>query len=652
MQFPETDARKFHDATSRVLTPAGGPADGTDSEGIHTSRWMSKESNFPKVQGETASGRNSGNELFSQRSASNSFPSSLTTFSSNKNEQHSTARHFSSTIAASSRASRANKGNIINRSDENNTHELRGRKKKDSVQNRLFADGSSALFPTRRIYEKEYAQVDKAKTRDSFTPSSIRSSSLPADSANTEKKNVQRAENKLSKTPQEQGGSLINNTRRGDDASSLSSMTILPSSLLGLRFSHQVEQQVAQNVFLDNFGFYVSREEKAGENALLRDLEYCRVERVWVTEVYPRWGKWKNNRELKMFCRLGVPCSLRSKVWRSLLGVEKEGETRARRRERVNNHPNNNHQRGKLTIISATSTTLPAGRGEKEGREDTKSNNHPVSGNSHSTSTTNSRTVTQNTQGWRAKIGKKAYEDLCEAVWPSELNEKYGSIIEKDIPRTFSTNIFFDSSSCVASIEQEQLRRILRAYCLYNPRVRYCQGMASIAATLLLVMGEEYEAFLCLAVIMEQAPYHLEDYYAPGFPELRRSSYVITGLLKDTVEEVYRILEKVELPVEVFATSWMLTLFSHCFNFRLVCRIWDMFLCEGWKPVFRLVLALLKMEQNNLRQLREKDFLSVSMILQKATEKKDPRTLLKVAQEIKFSTKEMNELRSRYTPAP
>lgn len=554
----------------------------------------------------------SGNELFSQRSASNSFNTFVPSSTAVK-------KNISPLTTMTATATPLNDG-THRAADE----ALAQRNGAHHVPKPLSHRPSAPFIPSNQKYSEEASQLDKQMMPSNSTVSE-RMPRVERPSTG----NVLGQGNRGAPERMTQGDDVGDNSavrlNRLEKGPALSSLYTSPfaSAPLSFRFSQQVEQQVAQNVFLDNFGFYVSRQEKAGETALLRDTQYCKVEHMWWTEVYPQWKKW-DIQDRKRYCRMGVPFSLRPKVWRSLLGVEKENEIRMSGRRKVTASSSTSND-SSSTFKNTNSGGSPSGNILKKSKP---------------------------TQGWRQLLGIEVYEELCQRPWPPELTEKFGSIIEKDIPRTFSTNIFFDSSSCVANLEQEQLRRILRAYCLYNPRVRYCQGMASIAATFLLVMGEEYEAFLGFAVLMEQQPFRLEEYYMTGFPELYRSCFVINGLMEDTVESVYRILQKIQLPLHVFATSWLLTLFSHCFNFRLVCRIWDMFLCEGWKPVFRVVLGLLKMEQNRLKALPEKDFISVSMILQKSTEKKDPATLLKVAQGISFTTRRMNELRKLYKPSP
>ena len=47
----------------------------------------------------------------------------------------------------------------------------------------------------------------------------------------------------------------------------------------------------------------------------------------------------------------------------------------------------------------------------------------------------------------------------------------------------------------------------------------------------------------------------------------------------------------------MFGSKWFMTLFSYDFPFVSLVRIWDIFLFEGWKIVYRIALATLKLNE-------------------------------------------------------
>mmetsp|Transcript_33786 Transcript_33786/g.80799 ORF Transcript_33786/g.80799 Transcript_33786/m.80799 type:complete len:177 (+) Transcript_33786:1-531(+) len=53
----------------------------------------------------------------------------------------------------------------------------------------------------------------------------------------------------------------------------------------------------------------------------------------------------------------------------------------------------------------------------------------------------------------------------------------------------------------------------------------------------------------------------------------------------------------------MFVTQWLLTVYTSTFPFDLVARVWDSFLVEGWKVVYRVMLALLESAQADILSL-------------------------------------------------
>ena len=46
-----------------------------------------------------------------------------------------------------------------------------------------------------------------------------------------------------------------------------------------------------------------------------------------------------------------------------------------------------------------------------------------------------------------------------------------------------------------------------------------------------------------------------------------------------------------------------MTVFTSTFSFELVARVWDIFLVEGWKVVYRVIIALLDQASSDLMEL-------------------------------------------------
>ena len=67
------------------------------------------------------------------------------------------------------------------------------------------------------------------------------------------------------------------------------------------------------------------------------------------------------------------------------------------------------------------------------------------------------------------------------------------------------------------------------------------------------------------------------------------------------VSEVLRQFDAVGVDMAMFAPQWFMTLFVYLFPTSLVLRIWDIFLLEGWKTIYRVGIALIKWKKPQLK---------------------------------------------------
>lgn len=169
---------------------------------------------------------------------------------------------------------------------------------------------------------------------------------------------------------------------------------------------------------------------------------------------------------------------------------------------------------------------------------------------------------------------------------------------------------------------QASLRRVLRAYSVYDAKVGYCQGMNFIAAMFIaithqeedqdipeVIMRHEEQAFWLLATVMNEEPFHCRELFGEGMSGAHRVLYVAEKLIGQFLPKLSKHLEKEGIHITMFATQWLLTLYTSSFPFELVTRVWDCFLAEGWKIVYRVMLAILDDASPDLLKLHFEDIL-------------------------------------------
>lgn len=195
----------------------------------------------------------------------------------------------------------------------------------------------------------------------------------------------------------------------------------------------------------------------------------------------------------------------------------------------------------------------------------------------------------------RHNYGQDYYQSLLEPNRPQVSAKKTlnpsSKQIELDLLRTLPNNKYFETIDSPGTV---RLRRVLTAYSEHNPRVGYCQGMNRLAAVALLVLPEE-EAFWCLVAIVDKI---MPIGYYNDLWLAQVDSSVVMEYVAIKMPNLNDHFKHYGIELSLFA--WFLTIFVDGTPPALFLRLWDCFLYEGDKIMFRVALALLKMYENQL----------------------------------------------------
>lgn len=136
---------------------------------------------------------------------------------------------------------------------------------------------------------------------------------------------------------------------------------------------------------------------------------------------------------------------------------------------------------------------------------------------------------------------------------------------------------------------QRELHDVLKAYTMWNIEDGYCQAQAPVAAFLLMHMPA-VQAFWCLVSVCDR---YLPGYYARGLETVQRDGDMLEALLKRTCPAAYRHLKQVKAEPVLYMTEWFLCAFTRTLPWDTLLRVWDVFLCEGVKVLFKTALVIL-----------------------------------------------------------
>nr|XP_019959712.1 PREDICTED: EVI5-like protein [Paralichthys olivaceus] len=170
--------------------------------------------------------------------------------------------------------------------------------------------------------------------------------------------------------------------------------------------------------------------------------------------------------------------------------------------------------------------------------------------------------------------------------------------IALDLQRSFPTHRSLMGESPEAIEGQAKLFRVLIAYGKYNPQVGYSQGMSYIAAVLLMQLGEE-EAFWALTALLDK-PKYLAELFDLSLSKVQHQVKVFDQFLKHRKPKLSQHLESVGVLSVHFVMPWFLTLFTSLPCWDSVLAVWDLIILHGLSAVFRIALTIIDLLEPRL----------------------------------------------------
>ncbi|KAK0395562.1 hypothetical protein QR680_001337 [Steinernema hermaphroditum] len=168
--------------------------------------------------------------------------------------------------------------------------------------------------------------------------------------------------------------------------------------------------------------------------------------------------------------------------------------------------------------------------------------------------------------------------------------------IDLDVSRTLPTNKYFDDP---LSEKIPELKRVLYAFRFHNKSIGYCQGLNRIAAIALLFLNETDAFWFMVAFVEHLQP---QDYYTSDLACAVADQKVLLDITREKLPKLDAHLRKLEVDLTPFTLSWFLTCFVDVLPHKLYIPIFDIFLYEGNKVIFRFALAILKLCEPRLLQ--------------------------------------------------
>ncbi|XP_068459343.1 carabin isoform X2 [Clinocottus analis] len=328
----------------------------------------------------------------------------------------------------------------------------------------------------------------------------------------------------------------------------------------------------SDNSRFDEFGFVLTKRKDQKLHHRSHDYSFPQLSSVRVKEMCELLSYWNGasficKSQIERFIRMGVPQSLRGRVWKCLLAIDSLRESSAFSYQKCLLEV-----RGPLVdlgvseygILSAIATL-------------SETQNHLGLNHGQTTSSPELRYSADDITLFRQ--------------------------IALDLQRSFPTHRSLMGDSPEAIEGQAKLFRVLIAYGKYRPQVGYSQGMSYLAAVLLMQLGEE-EAFWALTALLDK-PKYLSELFDLGLAKIQHQVKVFDQFLKHRKPQLSQHMESIGVSSVHFVMPWFLTLFTSLPCWDSVLAVWDLIMLNGLSAVFRTALTIVELLEPQLMELSD-----------------------------------------------
>ena len=186
-----------------------------------------------------------------------------------------------------------------------------------------------------------------------------------------------------------------------------------------------------------------------------------------------------------------------------------------------------------------------------------------------------------------------------------EIDQFPNLVISKEIIQLDVLRTYFKKDR---QLNREKTSYILRATCKETPSINYCQGMNYIVAFLLSITENEEDTFYLFLSLLINTDYG--SLFSDDLEKLKKFFYVFERLINIFLPELYSYFLDNNINVSYFISPWFITLFTdvypHVSNLtepKIILRIWDLFLFNGWNSIIKIGISIIKHFENKLLTL-------------------------------------------------
>ena len=147
----------------------------------------------------------------------------------------------------------------------------------------------------------------------------------------------------------------------------------------------------------------------------------------------------------------------------------------------------------------------------------------------------------------------------------------------------------------------KEVYRSVRLFFLMRPDICYHKSLVALSFIFILMYKDEFKSFKNLFNLIIST--NTLQYYIKNENYIEMRVQFFDYLLENKMPKIKEHFKNLDISTELFLVTWFENIFSFTFDFKLLKKIFDLYLLNGEYILFKAGLAIIKVQENDLLNL-------------------------------------------------
>ena len=147
----------------------------------------------------------------------------------------------------------------------------------------------------------------------------------------------------------------------------------------------------------------------------------------------------------------------------------------------------------------------------------------------------------------------------------------------------------------------KKVYKSVRLFFLMRPDICYHNSLVTLSFIFILIYKDEFQSFKNLFNLICST--NTLQYYIKNEDYIEMRVQFFDYLLENSIPKVREHFKNLDISTDIFLVTWFENIFSFTFDFKLLKKIFDLYLLNGEYTLFQVGLAIIKVQENDLLNL-------------------------------------------------